>query len=282
MSTLSFTKMQSIGNDFVLIALDAFAGDAELVAFVRRACERRFGVGSDGLLALGPTDRPGRLKLRMFNPDGTEDFCGNGLRCAAHYAITEGWVRAPFVIDHWGRDVRVEAQGDIISTELGLADYDPPSVPLAPGAREHFEVPLQVGTESLTVSALSTGSTHTVVFVDELPGDDRFFRLSPLIEHHPLFPEKTSVIWTRVESPGKLKLRIWERSVGETLGCGSGSTAAAAAYLRREGRTGAVEVVNPGGEVTVTMDRPDGPLTISGRAQIVFRGEWPTCLSKPD
>lgn len=273
MRSIPFVKAQSIGNDFVLIALDAFASDSDLVAFTIRACERRFGIGSDGLLALGKGPGADRLTLRMFNPDGSEDFCGNGLRCAARYALDNRWIGDRFTIHHLGREVTVCASGEMIATELGLAVYDPSQVPLAEGLPEQFEAPLDVAGETLIVSALTTGSTHTVIFVDQLPDDARFSALSPLIENHEAFPHKTSVIWTQRVAERKLKLRIWERAVGETLGCGSGSSAAAAAYFRKTGLSGSVEVVNPGGAVTVSMADWRAPITISGRAQVVFGGQ---------
>jgi diaminopimelate epimerase len=272
MSGTPFTKVQSIGNDFVLIDLHAFGTDEELKAFVVKACERRFGVGSDGLLALGKAETPGELVLRMFNPDGTEDFCGNGLRCGARYAIDRGWVDREFTIRHLGRQVHVAADGKSVATTLGQASFAPNDVPLAAGSAELFEGSLDVAGERLIVSAVSTGSTHTVVFVDELPNDSRFFALSPLIEHHELFPARTSVIWTQVVSDRRLKLRIWERGVGETLGCGSGSSAAAVAHFRRLGRGGLVEVDNRGGTVTVSMADWRDAITITGEADEVYSG----------
>jgi diaminopimelate epimerase len=209
----------------------------------------------------------------MFNPDGSEDFCGNGLRCAARYAADHGWVGNEFAIHHFGRRVQVSVSGERVSTTLGVATFNPRDIPLARDS-ELFEGELSVGGEKLTVSSLSTGSAHTVIFVDALPDDERFFALSPLIETHELFPERTSVIWAQQVSPMALRLRIWERAVGETLGCGSGSSAAAAVLVRKLGRGGEVTVENPGGTVQVSMGDWRSPITISGKAREVYVGEW--------
>lgn len=272
---IPFAKVQSIGNDFVLVDAEAFASEPEIVDFAVQASDRRLGVGSDGLLVIAPPARPGgEVVLRMFNPDGSEDFCGNGLRCAAQYAIEQGWVGAQFPITHLGRLVTVSAAGGLISTVLPPASFRPEDVPLAPGMPELIDSPLVVGGETVPATALSTGSTHLVLLDDQLPTEERFQRISPLLEHHAAFPARTSIMWTQVVGERRLKLRIWERAVGETLGCGSGTSAAAVAYARKSGRTGAIEVANPGGTLTVVLPSWDGPITVLGRAYTVYHGTW--------
>lgn len=287
MKSIPFWKVESVGNDFVLVDLAVLEGlgipEEALPALTRSVSPRRFGVGSDGLLALDTRPRP--LRMRMFNPDGSEDFCGNGLRCGALYATRMAGVEPEFVIHHLGRDVpaRVAADGTI-QTQIGAASFAPADVPLV--GEELFEGPLEValdlGSEpagrylmehwTLVASALSTGSTHTILFVDAFPEDDVFERLGPAIEHHPRFPERTSAIWAVPEGNDTLRIRIWERGAGETQGCGTGSSAAAAAWLRREGRGGTVTVHNPGGTLRVSMDAWDAPIRVEGEARVLFEG----------
>lgn len=266
MNALPFTKVQSIGNDFVLI--EAFEG-ADYPALARELCARSFGIGSDGLLVLDPGPP---LALRMFNPDGTEDFCGNGLRCAALYARERGFTTGDQIhIHQLGRVITIHFEGDDIRTEFDPGTYDPPQVPTS-ASDPMVDGLIQVGGREYRGHAISTGSTHLVIPVDELPGEDEFLEVSPLLEHHSLFPERTSIMWMRVLEPGHIQLRIWERGVGETLGCGTGSTAAAIAYCRRTGYSGDVRVDNPGGTLIVSLgnwhDRPQ----ILGRAELVFTG----------
>ncbi|MCB8932391.1 MAG: diaminopimelate epimerase [Fimbriimonadaceae bacterium] len=275
MSEIPFWKVESVGNDFVLVdlaALDALGiGEDRLPAITRAVSPRRFGIGSDGLLALDTRPRP--LRMRMFNPDGSEDFCGNGLRCAARFATTRAGVEPSFSIHHLGREVPVQVSPDgMIQTGIGTASFDPALVPLIGG--ELFEGPLESAGETLIVSALSTGSTHTILFVDSLPDDETFERLGPAIENHPRFPERTSAIWAVPDGRDTLRIRIWERGAGETQGCGTGSSAAAAAWLRREGRGGTVTVHNPGGTLRVAMDAWDAPIRVEGRARVLFEGTF--------
>ncbi|MFZ4506389.1 MAG: diaminopimelate epimerase [Fimbriimonas sp.] len=284
MSGLPFLKVQSIGNHFPLVFLsDVAAGQVDgadltpvLAKLAVDLCREHFGVGGDGLLALGQEGAD--LRLRMFNPDGTEDFCGNGLRCAAWVAHQKGWVGESFVIQHQGRSVPCSVKGDTVLTTLGLASYDPADVPHT-GWGEWFNLSIWQGMDggvpvNLFGSALTTGSTHVILPTFGLPDDEIFASISPKIENDARFPQRTSVIWTAEVEPGVLQVRIWERGVGETFGCGTGSSAAAADYMRRRDRGGPIEVRNPGGTVRVLAQAWNKPLTLEGTAQVVFAGMW--------
>ena len=281
---LPFWKVQSIGNDFVLVHRDDVqvhpqAGNYEdfLPKLAALVCERRYGVGSDGLLVLAP--HPDGLDLRMFNPDGTEDFCGNGLRCAAVHGHHLGWTGEEFKILHGGQAIQVSILGQgRVQTTLGPADYTPEKVPVRADS-ELFKTTVWNGMidgQPLNVfgSALTTGSTHVVLPTAALPDDASFVSMSSAIEKDHRFPKHTSVIWVYEEAPEILKLRIWERGVGETQGCGTGSSAAAADYMRRRNRGGPIIVHNPGGTVTVQAESWDAPLLVEGVAEDVFAGEY--------
>lgn len=287
---ISFTKMESIGNDFVLVHMDDVA-EEELPQLARNVCRRHFSVGSDGLLALGVEN--GTLTLRMFNPDGSEDFCGNGLRCAAIYAFSEGWAGKDALIRHHGRVVHTQLIEDgFVRTWFDAASFEPAAVPFetlaissyvdakredhgpsAPSSsKELFLAPLRLDHRTVEISAVSTGSTHTIIFTEELPSDEEFERVGPAIECHPLFPERTSVIWVKEVGPGDLSIRIWERGAGETRGCGTGSAAAAVVYARASDFSGLITVRNPGGVVRVALPDWRGPYTTEAPAHIVFKG----------
>lgn len=261
---MKFFKYVSTGNDFVLLEPGAWELSM-LPDLARKLCPRRFGVGADGLLVLGPD-----LILRMFNPDGTEDFCGNGLACAALHAVTQGWADDCFELEHFGRRVTVRRTDQGFEIGLGKADFRPEHVPVS-SESEWFDLPLP-GWEQLRGSALSTGSAHLVVMVDRLPEDGEFLDWGPALEHHPLFPDRISVIFTQIMEPDRLAIRIWERGVGETLGCGSGSTAAAAVWMRMRGRGGSVAVDNPGGEVVVRAQSWADPMLTVFRPLLAYTG----------
>jgi diaminopimelate epimerase len=287
MIKLPFWKVQSIGNDFPLIHLEGLNAllaegspslDSSLPSLAKVICDRRFAVGGDGLLAMGKEDDA--VRLRMFNPDGTEDFCGNGLRCAAQHARTLGWVGDSFTIRHLGRDVKVQMRNGRVVTEIGVADYTPENIPLV--GPELFNDTVwsgMVGGAPLSFfgSVLSTGSAHTVIPTFALPDDESFISVSAKIEVDPKFPQRTSVIWSQELAENVLRIRIWERAVGETRGCGSGSAAAAVDYLRRKARGGAVEVQNPGGSVLVRLPRWDAPIEMEGIAHEVYHGTFNYC-----
>lgn len=275
MSDWKFWKTETIGNDFVLLHESDVverAREETLGALARALCDRNFGVGSDGLLIIGV--RNGVLQQRMFNPDGTEDFCGNGLRCSALHAYRLGWVEANHTIEHFGRlvDARVAEDGEA-TVSIGPAVYDPEVVPLNrdlhPGELIDEEVCGYVG------SAVNAGTTHFVTLVDELPTDREIMLVGPQIEHHEFFPDRTSIVFAKPVGERELNIRIWERGVGETLGCGTGSSAAAAVWMRKNDLCGEVKVNNPGGMLIVDADCCNSSLETSSYPHEPFWGTMP-------
>lgn len=271
---LPFWKVQSIGNDFPLIHLeDAVRLNLDLTKLSIELSERHRGIGGDGLLVVSMEGAD--VRLRMFNPDGTEDFCGNGIRCAADHAFREGWVNKKFNVLHQDRVVPCEVEENQIKSVIGIADYTPENVPVI--GPERFNTTIWSGMDggmplSLFGSTVTTGSTHTIIPTSTLPDDESFVSVSAKIEYDPQFPKRTSVIWVRELEPDHLAIRIWERGVGETMGCGTGSSAAVADYLRRKGRGGSVTVNNPGGKLVVRAEAWNAPLEVIGAATEVFRG----------
>lgn len=261
-----FRKVQSIGNDFVLVAWRDLPEDP--APFVREICARRFGVGSDGLLAYlveGDT-----VRQRMWNPDGTEDFCGNGLRCTAVALAQAGEIPSRFEFVHGGQRIPCRVVGLEAVLVLPPEAWEPRLVPHA-RQDEWFAQPLALpGGETVEGSALSTGSTHCVILAD--PGPD-FERLSRAIEMHADFPQRTSVIWVTEVTADRIRVRIWERGVGETLGCGTGAAAAVAVIWRHQGQEAPIRVDSPGGSLCIARDA-DGGLRSTGTAQVVFRGDF--------
>ncbi|MBI1756871.1 MAG: diaminopimelate epimerase [Fimbriimonas ginsengisoli] len=286
---LTFWKVQSIGNDFVLVHLPDVETAArervprgaipDIEAFLpmlaKALCQRRFCIGSDGLLVIGRDHD--RLTLRMFNPDGTEDFCGNGLRCAAVHAHRQGWTGEALEIEHGGLTVPAQLLGGgLVRTVIGPADYTPSKVPIRARGEVFNEAVWSGMIDGMALnffgSALTTGSTHVVIPTIELPDDHSFEAISRRIETDARFPRQTSVIWCQETAPMRLKVRIWERGAGETLGCGTGSAAAAADYMRRRSAAGLIEVENPGGTVRVSAPSWNGRLTVEGVAEELYEG----------
>ena len=278
--SLKFHKYESIGNDFVLVeeaqVLDWLGGAASLdAAYPKLAlalCDRNFGIGSDGLLTYATDDA--KVVMRMFNPDGSEDFCGNGLRCAALHAKRLGLDVKVLTLMHRGALVDATfTLGGWIDVGLPRPTFEPTKVPVAEGVGEIYDKPMRVGNKMVRASSVNVGSTHTVLMVEHAPEEADFLELGPAIEHHEWFPERTSVIWCwpRDDRFNAFAIRIWERGVGETLGCGTGS-AAAASCIFRERPLVVAEIKNPGGDCAVAIG-PEGTLVTSAKARHVFSGE---------
>lgn len=276
MVKIPFTKMQGIGNDFVVIDGNQANHDGSALAI--RLCDRHKGIGADGLLVVQHSTIAD-LRMRMFNPDGTEDVCGNGMRCVARYAWEQGLLTATEWRLETGSGVRsvvmhCNAQGELetVSVDMGEPLFLSEQIPtLLPNP---YDYPLLLSNgECLVLTALSTGSTHSVTFVESLPDDSTFLRLSPLVEEHPLFPERTSLMWCRLEGHNRLYLRIWERGLGETWGCGTGACASAIVAILHGyvDPTLPVRVVSKGGELEVIW-RQGASIQMRGPAETLFHG----------
>lgn len=279
MESLRFWKMHGIGNDFV-VADGRERPGVNWSGLAREICDRHFGVGADGLLVVDES-RWADVAMRMFNPDGTPDVCGNGLRCVARWCLERSLGSADGAITiHTLAGVRhgtmsTNAAGACeVTVDMGAPRFAPADIPMLGNRDRAVAETLEVGGEELAFTALSTGSTHCVVFVDELPGDERFNRLSPLVERHRIFPDRTSLMWACVEAPGRIRLRIWERGVGETLGCGTGACAAAVAGQLRGLVGQEVTVASGGGEVRIRWTE-GGPVVQTGPAEYVYEALYP-------
>jgi len=269
--------MQGIGNDFVVI--DAIhMPEMDWAQLAIAMGDRHFGIGSDGLLVILPSEAAD-FRMRMFNPDGTEDFCGNGLRCVGKYLYDCSFTdRTDLRIETLQgiKSMRLYVEGKLVKTvqvNMGPPRFHPRDIPMLVEGDQVVDYPLEVDGETLSVTSLSVGTAHTVVFVPDGEGAHFMQRFGALLERHPLFPERTSALFCEVRSPKELVLTIWERAVGETLACGTGACAAAVAS-RLHGYTGPeVRVTSQGGSLSILWDEGQD-IFMAGPAAFVFRGEW--------
>lgn len=280
---MRFTKMQGVGNDFVVVDA-ALSPDANWPHISLQLCERRISIGADGLLVVSRDDDSAAFAMRMFNPDGTEDMCGNGLRCVGLWAYRAGWIDGATEFTVGAKEgsrrcrlafVSPDGQSGSVSAGMGLPRLAPPEIPFcAPGRERVVDFPLRVEDRTFLVTSVNTGSTHTVIFGDA-PEEETFQRYSPLIENHPLFPERTSVLWATPTGPNCFAVRIWERGAGETLGCGTGACAVgvAARLHNLVSRETPTEVVSQGGALHIAWPNDDAEIQMLGPAQFVFDGE---------
>jgi len=278
---LRFTKMQGAGNDFVV--LDGIAQPVALsAAQVRRLADRRFGVGADQVLLVERAQQPGvDFRYRIFNADGGEvEQCGNGARCFVRFVHDRGLTRS--------RSIRVETLGGIIAptleddgrvtVDMGAPVFEPARVPFdAEGlvAREEGRDrlwPLAIRGRTVECSVLSMGNPHAVQRVDDTERAP-VTEDGPMIEHHPRFPRRANAGFMQVLGAHAIRLRVWERGVGETLACGTGACAAAVAGILRAVLESPVTVHTRGGELLIRWDGPSHPVLMTGPAETVFEGE---------
>ena len=275
--------MHGAGNDFVVLdALSTpFPEDFDFSQAAEVLCARHFGIGGDGLLLLEKPSTPDAVvRMRMWNPDGSEDMCGNGLRCVAQLARDNGHVsQDEFKVETLAglRKCKIWGEG-LVRVEMGAPQWAFSEIPMRPieGRENGVEYSLSVGGRTFPhTTSLSTGSTHTVIFLDEDLSEEEFQTLSPQIEHHEWFPERTTVLWTRVLRDNHLRVRIWERGVGETLACGTGACAIACAAQITNRAAGFIQVESRGGVLGIGLENEKGQsITMTGPTRTVFMGNF--------
>lgn len=248
--------MEGLGNDFVVVDGPASITAADVV----RWCDRRFGIGADGVLEITPVNRS-TIRMRYWNADGgLAEMCGNGLRCLAALAVARGWVDGPALT------VATDA-GDLPAEVL--ADGRVRALVGRPGVAGE---PFAVG--DVLVHPIAVGNPHAVVFVPD-PAAAPVAQLGPEIERHARFPQRANVEFVAVAAPDAVEMRVWERGVGETLASGTGATAAAFAAMHYRNVESPVRVSLPGGELLIEL--VDRAAWMVGPGNVVYEGR----LSEP-
>ncbi len=268
---LAFNKMQALGNDFVV--LDGVSRPiAPTPELIRRLAHRRLGVGCDQVLLVEPSERAD-FRYRIFNADGSEvGQCGNGARCLARFIREQGLSpKNTLTLETASGFMAVRFEGEEVAVDMGPPRFAPQDIPFL-AEEEAPRYALEVEGRVLEIGAVSMGNPHAVLQVEDA-GRAGVEHLGPLIEAHPRFPAKANVGFMEVLSPDAIRLRVFERGVGETPACGSGACAAVAVG-RRWGLLGdEVTVALPGGALLVRFE--GGSLWLRGPAVTVFEGRFP-------
>ena len=278
-----FTKFQGFGNDYIVFEADQLADLGNLGDWARRVCNRHYGPGADGIAVVSPgTDTSADFFVRIFNPDGSEAaLSGNGTRCAAAYLYFHGlWSTETLRLGTrsgvklYRLLERVGSGSFRFESELGQPKFDSASIPFLTDTDlvQVIGYPLNICDETVYVTALQMGNPNCCVFVDDFDQID-WRRLGPLIENHPQFPARTNVIFVRVMDRNNIELRIWERGVGETESSGTCSCAAVVASAINERIERKVSVHTLGGVIPIEW-REDGEVVLTGRADVIYNGEW--------
>jgi diaminopimelate epimerase len=273
--SLAFTKMHGAGNDFVIVDCRR-RKDRIDAALARRLADRHFGIGCDQLLSIEHADDPAcAFRYGIWNTDGSEARqCGNGVRCVAAWLHRAGLVGAGGVaLQSPSGAVRCEILDDgRVRVDMGAPRFDPAAIPFAMDERKMtYRLPLRA--REVEVSALSMGNPHAVLTVDDVAAAD-VAGLGLEIESHPSFPARCNVGFMQILARDRIRLRVFERGVGETLACGTGACAAAVSGMQRGLLDRRVAVALPGGTLSIEWPDPLGPVWMTGPAQFVFEGEW--------
>jgi len=271
---LRFTKMQGLGNDFIVI--DAVRQRVDLSAdMVRRLSDRHFGVGCDQMLIIEPPRTPGTdFFYRIFNASGDEvEHCGNGARCFLRFVRDKGLTDKTEIRVETVNGVIVPrlASNNQVTVDMGAPIFEPGRIP--------FHAPVEAVTYSLEVegsvveiSALSMGNPHAVQVVADVM-EAPVLTQGPRIESHPRFPRRVNAGFMQIVTRREIRLRVYERGAGETLACGTGACAAVVAGIQRGLLESPVQVHTRGGDLSIAWQGAKTPVLMTGPAETVFEGE---------
>ena len=271
---MKFAKYQGIGNDFVMVS--DLEESLELApALVRSLCDRRFGIGADGVIRVAPSGRA-HFFMDYVNADGSpSEMCGNGIRCLAVFARAEGLTGEDVIaVDTRSGVKTVTVEGDRVRVDMGPPIFEPSAIPVALEGDDVLHAKLEVDGEVHEAAVLSMGNPHAVLFVDDV-NSAPVTTLGPRLEEHPAFPNKANIEFVAIDSPDHITIRVWERGSRETLACGTGACAGAvAARLLRDTDT-KVTVGLRGGDLEIEWAGPGDERSVfmTGPAVEVFTGE---------
>ncbi|MGE5703675.1 MAG: diaminopimelate epimerase [Clostridia bacterium] len=279
---MKFTKMHGLGNDYVYInCFEEPLEGVDLPELARRVSDRHFGIGGDGLILIMPST-VADFRMRVFNNDGSEaKNCGNGLRCVSKYVFDHGLTnQQSFSIETLGGIVHPQVKtGDdgkvaLVTIDMGEPRLDCADIPMVGQETQQFlEQPFVVDGRIFSMTCVSMGNPHAILFMDEVKGED-VHEFGPLIEHHAFFPERANVEFIKVQNPKEIQFRVWERGSGETLACGTGACAAAVAAILSGQTEHSVTVHLLGGDLQIEWREADNRVYMTGAATEVFSGVY--------
>ncbi|MFP4053871.1 MAG: diaminopimelate epimerase [Phycisphaerae bacterium] len=277
---MRFTKMHGAGNDYVYV--NCFDQDApDPAALAPRISDRHYGVGADGLILILPSEE-GDVRMRMFNADASEsEMCGNGVRCVAKYAYDHGLSRNNPLRVETGAGVKVidlvVDESDKVTAarvDMGKPILVPRDIPVDLDDERAIDVPIEAAGQSFSMTCVGMGNPHAMIYVDDIRSVP-LAEWGPVLESHPMFPNRMNVHFVQVHSPEEVTVLHWERGSGPTLACGTGASAVCVAGVLtgRSGRT--VTAHLPGGDLVLEWPDDDASVFMTGAAVEVFGGEWP-------
>jgi diaminopimelate epimerase len=267
----AFRKMQGLGNDFAVF--DARSAPVLLTPeLARRLADRHFGIGCDTVVLILPGSAQSDATLRFFNADGGEvNACGNATRCVARLLMDERGLARVRLESKAGSLLCSDAGKGLVTVDMGKPGLEWRDVPLSE-AKDTLQFQFALEGRTLTASAVSMGNPHCVLFVGEAEKAP-VAQIGPLIETHPLFPQRCNVEFAQILDRERIRMRVWERGVGITLACGTGAAATAVAAIRKGLVDRTVELILDGGSLTLEWREDDGHVLMTGPGVTSFKGD---------
>lgn len=279
---IKFTKMHGLGNDFICMNYED-VGKSDLKIFSKFMCDRHFGIGADGVVLLDKSEIAD-CKMRIFNSDGTEaEMCGNGIRCLAKYVYDQNIVRKKKItIETLAgiKEVEYKLENDkimAVRVNMGIPELDIDKLPVCVPKNYKYQenkckLQIKVQDKEMVGLFLSTGNPHTVIEIKDV-ANFPVAKYGKLVENHKYFPQKTNVEFVEIIDENNIKVRVWERGVGETLACGTGAVASAFAMYKENKVSNKVSVMLEGGKLNIDIDTKTNEVYMEGNAINVFEGE---------
>ena len=277
---MKFTKMQGLGNDYVYVNCfrEKIADPSRLAVEIS---DRHFGVGSDGLILINPSDKAD-FEMEMYNADGSRgEMCGNGIRCVAKYVYDYGLTdQTSISVETLGGikylDLTVkDGKAVLVKVDMGKPELSPEKIPVVSAGEKVVDEPIDVDGQNYRMTCVSMGNPHAVVYVDCDVRDLPLEEIGPKFENHERFPNRVNTEFVRVLDRRTVEMRVWERGSGETLACGTGACAVAVSCVLNGLTEDEVTVKLLGGDLQIKWDREKDTVFMTGPAELVFDGEWP-------
>ncbi len=277
---MKFTKMHGIGNDYVYVNCfqETVKNPSAVAKFVS---DRHFGIGSDGLILIKPSD-VADCEMEMYNLDGSKGaMCGNGIRCVAKYAYDYGIVNKTDITVATGSGIKTlhltlndNNKVETVRVNMGAPILKASEIPVAFESETVISAPIEVDGKTYAFTGVSMGNPHAIIYMEEIDSMD-IEKIGPSFENHPMFPDRVNTEFVKILDSHTVQMRVWERGSGETMACGTGACAVAVASILNGHVNGdkPVTVKLLGGDLEIFWDRKENLVYMTGPATTVFDGE---------
>ena len=274
---MKFTKMQGIGNDYVYVnCFEETVKDPNKTS--RFVSDRHFGIGSDGLILIKPSD-VADFEMDMYNSDGSQGaMCGNGIRCVAKYVYDYGLTDKTQISINTKSGIKYldltveDGKVALVKVNMGAPDTIAKNIPIVSDKEQVIDEPILVDGKEYRMTGVSMGNPHAVVYIDDVKGLD-IEKIGPKFENHKVFPDRVNTEFCKVLDDHTVEMRVWERGAGETLACGTGACAVAVASILNGYTKEEVTIKLLGGDLKIFWDRKENLVYMTGPATVVFDGE---------